>query len=97
MAVDPWLSSQQWAPQRGQNSGALHSPRCTVAEYADYTAVASLGVKVFCRLAMVELMDVRQRAPNPSAIFSSWQSKVHFTYVEAYRTGALRGDSISQL
>jgi hypothetical protein len=37
--------------------------------WADYTAVVSLGVKVFCGLAMVELMDVMQRAPNPSAIF----------------------------
>jgi hypothetical protein len=97
MAVDPWLSSQQRAPQRGQNSGALRSPRCTVAEYADYTAVVSLGVKVFCGLARVELMDVRQRVPNPSTIFSSWQSKVHFTYVEAYRSGELCGDSIPQL
>ena len=67
------------------------------AEYADYTAVVSLGVKVFCGLARVELMDVRQHVPNPSAIFSSWQSKIQFTYVEAYRTGELRGDSISQL
>jgi len=61
MAVDPWTSSHQWSPQRGQNSGALRSPRCTVAEHADYTAVASLGVKVFCELAMVDLMDVRHR------------------------------------
>ena len=33
----------------------------------------------------------------PSVIFSSWQSKVQFAYVEAYRTGELRGDSIPQL
>ena len=54
------MSSHQWSPQRGQKSGALRSPRCTVAAHADYTAVVSLGVKIFCRLAMV-VMDVRHR------------------------------------
>jgi hypothetical protein len=47
------MSSHQWAPQRGQNSGALRSPRCTVAAHADYTAVASLGVKVFQQFPLI--------------------------------------------
>ena len=41
------------SPQREQQGCALHSPPRTAAEYADYTAVVSLGVKVFCGLAMV--------------------------------------------
>src|SRR6266404_4657892 len=51
MAVAPSMSSHQCSPQREQQSCALRSPPCTGTEHADYTAVVSVGVKVFCGLA----------------------------------------------
>jgi hypothetical protein len=69
MAVDPRMLSYQWLPQREQQSGPLRSPWHTVAEYADYTAVVSLGVQVFCGLALVAV-DIACDVPYTPELYS---------------------------